>query len=289
MLGKERHHGIRLKIGKRVVLLSLDSIRKNGFFHVSVLKQEEMFEIGLFSHGMKPEERDALLQVIQANSIEETGSFIKVSPGICVELFFLELYKDQLRQPSFSQFRFDIAWTDCTFEKLQTQIAIPTEVTITHPDKPLWKNKTITKQDYLEYLMAISPYMLPFLTNRLLTVIRYPHGMYGESFYQKNRPDYTPDFIKTVTSENIDYIVCNDRKTLAWLGNQLAFEFHIPFQTVHSKGPSEIVFDLDPPSREYFHLAVKAALILKEVFEGLKLLSFIKLSGNKGLQIYIPL
>jgi bifunctional non-homologous end joining protein LigD len=113
--------------------------------------------------------------------------------------------------------------------------------------------------------------------------------MLGDPFYQKNKPDYAPDFIQTQMSEGINYIVCNNLETLTWLGNQLAFEFHIPFQTIKAKGPSEIVFDLDPPSRDYFHLAIKAALMMKEVFDGLKLLSFIKTSGNKGLQVYIPL
>jgi bifunctional non-homologous end joining protein LigD len=264
--------------------------RTNGFFHVSVVRNGDIYEVGLFSNGLSPEERDALLQVIQNNrSDQSVKGFIKVEPGICVELFYLELYKEQLRQPSFSRFCLEMEWSDCEWEDLQRTIEIPTQVTITHPDKPLWKNKSITKQDYLDYLLNISPYMLPFLKDRLLTVIRFPHGMYGESFYQKNCPDYAPDFIKRIPHEGIDYIVCNNIDTLAWLGNQLAFEFHIPFETIYSKGPSEIVFDLDPPSRNEFSFAINAALLLKEVFEGLDLISFIKLSGNKGLQIYIPL
>ncbi|MBD8067453.1 DNA ligase D [Bacillus sp. PS06] len=262
----------------------------NGFFHVSVLRDKEIYEIGLFSNGLASEERDALLQVIRQNQHEGTKiGYVSVNPGICVELLYLELYKEQLRQPSFSKFQFDIDWSECTWENLQRKMDISTQVIISHPEKPLWKERHITKQDYLDYLLKISPYMLPFLKDRLLTVIRYPHGMYGESFYQKNCPDYAPAFIKKVRHEDIDYIVCNNVDTLAWLGNQLAFEFHIPFQTIHSNGPSEIVFDLDPPSRNEFPLAIKAALILKEVFDGLDLISFIKLSGNKGLQLYIPL
>jgi bifunctional non-homologous end joining protein LigD len=131
--------------------------------------------------------------------------------------------------------------------------------------------------------------MLPFLRERDLTVIRYPHGIEGEKFFQKNCPDYAPDFVRTHRSGDIDYIVCSDLATLIWLGNQLAFELHVPFQTIHSSGPSEIVFDLDPPSRDEFHLAVEAALIIKEILNRLNLTSFIKTSGNKGLQVYIPL
>jgi bifunctional non-homologous end joining protein LigD len=131
--------------------------------------------------------------------------------------------------------------------------------------------------------------MLPFLTDRLLTVIRYPHGTFGEAFYQKNCPDYAPEFVQTNKADGIDYILCNNLKTLIWLGNQLAIEFHVPFQTITSTGPSEIVFDLDPPSKDAFQLAIKAALLIKEVLDQLNLIGFIKTSGNKGLQIYLPL
>lgn len=162
-------------------------------------------------------------------------------------------------------------------------------VDITNPDKPLWPDKGITKLSYLKYLIEVSPYMLPFMKNRDLTIIRYPHGVPGESFYQKSCPDYAPDFIQTHLSGDINYIVCSDLPTLIWLGNQGALDLHIPFNTIHSPYPTDIVLDLDPPSREEFLLAVEAALIIKEIFEGLNLTSFVKTSGNKGLQIYIPL
>jgi bifunctional non-homologous end joining protein LigD len=288
--GKRTSQWYKIKNWKKSVFFIISYEKKNGYFHLGVRRNQTIFSVGLVSHGFSSEEREALLQVIKANKTNETTESIYVDPGICVEVSFLELYKDQLRQPNFNQFRFDMNWEDCTWELLQQQThPLPEEVHVTHPDKPLWPKKNIDKQTYLHYLRDISPYFLPFLEDRLLTVIRYPHGMLGEPFYQKNCPDYAPDFIKTATSEGINYIICYDLETLTWLGNQLAFEFHIPFQTVHSKGPSEIVFDLDPPSRQYFHLAVKAAIMMKEVFDGLKLRSFIKTSGNKGLQIYIPL
>src|SRR5690606_4057625 len=158
-----------------------------------------------------------------------------------------------------------------------------------HPNKVLWKKNYATKLDYVRYLRKTAHFMLPFLKNRALTVIRSPHGVFGESFYQKNKPETSPGFIESYVIDDIDYIVCNDLKSLIWLGNQLAIEFHIPFHTVGSKYVSEIVFDLDPPDRSHFHLAVYAATILKQVLDELTLFSFVKLSGNKGLQVYIPL
>jgi bifunctional non-homologous end joining protein LigD len=255
-------------------------------FDVAVLHKKEIKRVGSFSQGLSHEERAILLQVISNNSQSETSSYLHVEPGICIELEYSELEDEHIIKPSFKQFLFNTKWKECTWDNL---ISTVNGITISHPDKPLWKENDVTKIDYIHYLLEISPFMLPFLKDRLLTVIRFPHGTFGEKFYQKNCPEYAPEFVQTQLNENINYIVCNNEETLLWLGNQLAFEFHIPFQTIHSTGPSEIVFDLDPPSREYFHLALKAAQLLKEVFDGLKLLSFIKTSGNKGLQIYIPL
>jgi DNA ligase D len=162
-------------------------------------------------------------------------------------------------------------------------------VTLTSPDKPLWPKQNIVKVEFINYLTHIAPYLLPFLKNRALTVIRYPHGVGDERFYQKNCPDYAPAFIQTVQEEDINYIVCNNLPTLLWLGNQLAFEFHIPYRTSDTSYPSEIVMDLDPPSRDEFKLSIEAALMIKEVCDNLRLTTFIKTSGNKGMQIYIPL
>lgn len=162
-------------------------------------------------------------------------------------------------------------------------------IQLTNITKLLWEKKGIRKIDYLNYLTIVSPFMIPYLKDRLLTTIRFPDGIHKEKFYQKNCPDYAPDFIKTKYEDETDFILCQNQATLLWLGNQSAIEFHIPFSTVHTEKPTEIVFDLDPPSRKDFLLAVEAALLLKEAFDNLHLQSFVKTSGNKGLQIYLPL
>lgn len=177
-----------------------------------------------------------------------------------------------------------------SYAKNQLELNIEGEkVIITNIEKIIWPEKNIKKYDYLQYLTAVGPLMLPFLMNRLLTVIRYPNGVDQESFYQKNCPPSAPDFVDTKLVDDHNYIICSKLPTLLWLGNQSSVEFHIPFQTIKSKNPSEIVFDLDPPSQNEFHLAIEAALILKEIFDKLKLICFVKTSGNKGLQLYLPL
>ena len=288
--GKRTDSWIKAKNWKYVSCFVTAYEKSNGYFYISVYKETEIQQIGLVIFGFKPEEKNALHQIIKENKSDEDNKYIYVQPGICLDVKYLEIYEGQLREPHFHQFRFDLSPDVCTYEKfLIQQKNLPHDIEITHPDKPLWGEPSITKADYIHYLREIAPYMLPFLNDRLLTVIRYPHGMFGEAFYQKNAPDYAPAFVETKKSEGIEYIVCNNLKTLLWLGNQIAIEFHIPFQTIRSIGPDEIVFDLDPPSRDHFHLAIKAALYIKEVLDELKLISFIKTSGNKGLQIYIPL
>ncbi|WP_079510298.1 DNA ligase D [Mesobacillus jeotgali] len=288
--GKRTETWIKTKNWKYVSCFVTAYEKSNGYFYISVFKGSKIHQIGLVIFGFKPEEKSALHEILKQNKSSEDHQFIYVAPAICLDVKYLEIYEDQLREPHFHQFRFDLTPTACTFEKFVFQQKnLPLDIEITHPDKPLWEDPQIQKIDYIHYLREISPYMLPFLKDRLLTVIRYPHGMFGEAFYQKNVPDYAPAFVDTSKSEGIEYIVCNNMKTLLWLGNQIAIEFHIPFETIGSKGPDEIVFDLDPPSREYFHLAIKAAIYIKEVLDELKLVSFIKTSGNKGLQVYIPL
>lgn len=290
--GKRTDKWFKFKNWKYVSCFITAFEKSNGYFYVSVYKGRELHPLGAVLFGFKPDEKAALAQTIKGNHCGEDERFIYVEPGICLDVKYLEIYEGQMREPHFHHFRFDLKPEECTYERFhQQQKNVPSGIEITHPDKPIWEDPPVNKAEFIQYLQEISPYMLPFLKDRLLTVIRYPHGLLGkEAFYQKNCPDYAPNFIRTSMFEGIDYIVCDDLRTLLWLGNQIAIEYHIPFQTISSsKGPDEIVFDLDPPSRDHFHLAVRAALLIKEVLDQLELISFIKTSGNKGLQIYIPL
>ncbi|MDR0136931.1 DNA ligase D [Metabacillus idriensis] len=281
---------LKIKNYKYALFFIIGYDKKNGYFKAGVYKGENVIDAGVFSHGLEGTDRDSLIKILRENKDSEDSQWITISPAICVELQFLELYKNQLREPSFSAFRFDQHPEECTWEQLKLNaVSFHEEVQITHPDKPLWDKPLRTKTDYLAYLAEVSDYMLPFLKNKLLTVIRYPHGTSDEAFYQKNCPDYAPKFVATAEHDGIDYILCNDISTLIWLGNQLALEFHIPFQTYDSSRPNEIVFDLDPPSRDDFHLAVSAASEMRKLFDSFGLASFPKLSGGKGIQIHIPM
>ncbi|RXT14050.1 DNA polymerase domain-containing protein [Ammoniphilus sp. CFH 90114] len=163
-------------------------------------------------------------------------------------------------------------------------------VRITNPQKIMWPEAEITKFDYIRYLIEVAPAMLPYLTNRLLTTIRYPDGIHGKSFYQKNIPDHAPEWIKTHTWRDTNYIVANDLPTLVWLGNQACIELHVAFNHYQKERyPTELVFDLDPMDLDDYTHVLEIALLIQEVLQSLGLFSQPKTSGASGLQIYIPI
>ncbi|MET0958970.1 MAG: DNA ligase D [Psychrobacillus psychrotolerans] len=281
---------LKIKNWRYISIILTKYDKSNGFFHGVVYQNDLLVEVVTFRHGLSEVELATLITLFQTKGTQLSNNIWELEPSICVEIACIDFDGKKLREPRFHLFKLNTDVQDCSWEQMQKQLyPLPPTTKITHPDKPIWPKSGIQKDDYLMYLQHISPYMLPFLKDRLLTVIRFPHGVPGESFYQKNSPDYVPDFVATKKMDDINYIMCNDLETLLWLGNQLALEFHIPFQTVHTNNPTEIVFDLDPPSVKEFSLAVEAAQQMKVIFDQFRLHSFVKTSGGKGVQLYIPL
>lgn len=163
-------------------------------------------------------------------------------------------------------------------------------VRITNPAKVLWPELGIRKIDYISLLIKIAPYFLSHTKDRLLTTIRYPDGIQGKSFYQKNIPDYAPEWIETSQWKNTRYILLNQKACLIWLGNQAALEFHTAFNRIQDENyPSSLVFDLDPSKGQTFEQVVEVALLIYETLSSLNIKSWVKTSGATGLQIYIPI
>lgn len=164
------------------------------------------------------------------------------------------------------------------------------EVPISNPQKLLWPDAGVTKMDYIRYLLLISPYLLAYTRNRPLTMIRYPHGTDGKSFFQKETPVHAPSWIPQVPVDGKSRILLNDAATLVWVAGQAALELHTPFNTYDQEDyPQEIVLDLDPMDTENFALVKEVACKTKEVLDSFGLISVPKTSGATGLQIYVPL
>lgn len=161
-------------------------------------------------------------------------------------------------------------------------------LTITNPDKPLWPEASVTKLIFLQKLLELAPYLLKYCRNRLLTTIRYPHGVTGKFFYQKNAPEPVPDFVHTAEHQGIRYVNLDSVPTLLWLGNLACLEFHPSFHYINSGLPAEWVIDLDP-SREEEPRIMEAASLIGEILQSLRIASVPKTSGATGIQIYIPI
>jgi bifunctional non-homologous end joining protein LigD len=173
---------------------------------------------------------------------------------------------------------------------------VPGGVEISNRDKVFWPDDGLTKGDLLDYFDSVAPFILPFLRDRPLTVIRYPDGIGGFSFYQKNTPKYAPGWVKTVKLPSpgsrrgdVSYVLCNSKRTLMWLVNQAAIEFH-PWLSRNDRieRPDFLVFDLDPPPGQ-FEVAVEVAFGMREVLEEAGLQAVPKTSGSKGVHLYVPI
>jgi bifunctional non-homologous end joining protein LigD len=168
-------------------------------------------------------------------------------------------------------------------------------VEITRPDKPLWPALGVTKRVYARYLAAVADHLLPWLRDRPLSVIRAPDGVEGQRYFQKNTPTHAPRWVRTVTipapsaGRDVAYTVCNDRDTLAWLGNQAALEFHpAPVRRDRLDRPDLLVVDIDPPD-DAFDAAVEVAILVLETLDGLGLDPLVKTTGGKGLHVVVPI
>lgn len=168
-------------------------------------------------------------------------------------------------------------------------------VRFTHPEKVYFPSG-YTKGDMLRYYVEMAPHILPHLRDRPVTLIRYPDGVTGEKFYEKNAPSFAPSWIKTAKvarrrhEGHVNYIVINDAETLAWCANLGAIEFH-PFLHRAKKldTPTHLAFDLDPGEDATLLTCIEVAELLRSIFERLDLAAYPKVSGSKGLQLYVPL
>jgi bifunctional non-homologous end joining protein LigD len=121
-------------------------------------------------------------------------------------------------------------------------------IEITHPDKIIWEDQSITKIDYIHYLLDVSPYLIKHAKERLLMVWIYPHGIDGKKIEKRSVPMTAPEWVSSTFYKEKERMLLNDRATLVWAANYGAIEFHVPFDR-HDKPdyPLEMVFDLDVP------------------------------------------
>jgi bifunctional non-homologous end joining protein LigD len=171
-----------------------------------------------------------------------------------------------------------------------------TKVDFTNLSKLMYPVQKITKAQIVEYYIRIAPAMLDMLNDRPLVLTRYPNGVDGDSFYEKDAPPGAPPWVKTfkkyseIAERDINYILCNDLDTLAWLANLAALEIHVTLAKASSfENPDLLLFDLDPQPPADFDDVISVSLLLKEILDELSLKSYVKTSGKRGLHIVVPI
>jgi bifunctional non-homologous end joining protein LigD len=169
-------------------------------------------------------------------------------------------------------------------------------IKLSNLEKVLYPAAGFTKGQVIDYYARIAPLLVPHLAGRPLTLKRYPNGVDGKFFFEKNATQHRPDWVQTtpVWSESnhrtVNYILANDLPTLIWLANLAAIELHPSLSLARKLScPTMMVFDLDPGPPANIVQCCQVGLWLREIFEKFKLQSFAKTSGSKGLQIYVPI
>jgi bifunctional non-homologous end joining protein LigD len=169
------------------------------------------------------------------------------------------------------------------------------KVVVSNPKKVLWPGSGHTKSDLVDYYRAISPWLLPYLKDRPVVLTRYPDGIEGKNFFQKDAPPFTPSWLRTVriwsegTGRDIDYFVCDDEASVAYLANLATIPLHVWSSRVDAlQAPDWSILDLDPKGAPFEHV-VKVARAIHALCEEIGLPSFVKTTGSSGLHVLLPL
>ena len=170
------------------------------------------------------------------------------------------------------------------------------QLRLSNLDKVMYPQTGFTKGQIVDYYARIAPVLLPHLRGRPLTLKRYPNGVTGMHFYEKNCPEHRPDWVQVApiwspgNNKWINYCLAQDLPTLAWAANLADIELHTSLSlSKDMMRPTFIVFDLDPGAPANVVQCCQAGLWVREIFDKLGLESFAKTSGSNGLQIYVPL
>lgn len=214
-----------------------------------------------------------------------------VDPRYRAEIEFAEWTSERiLRHPSYKGLKEREAHAP-----LASQMTVEgRELKLSNLDKVLYPQAGFTKGDVIAYYRDVSEAVLPHLEGRALTLKRYPNGVEGQFFYEKNCPSHAPAWVQKATvkleSKTIDFCLCQDLPTLMWLGNLADLELHTSLALVEdTHRPTILAFDLDPGEPATIVECCQVGLWLQGMFERLGLQCFAKTSGSKGLQVYVPL
>jgi len=297
-----------------------------GSLHVGAYKDGRLIYCGRAGSGFSGDQLSAISATLQSLVRKtppcdppENGALPKgpdhtwVEPRRVCDVRYKEFTKDGLlRQSVFVRFRDDKKPEDVTMpgeagegrrerdvpvtpERTSPLSPLPREVKFSNLDKVFWPEEKYTKGDLIEYYRSMGPWLLPYLKNRPVVLTRYPDGINGKSFYQKDAPGFVPDWIQTIpiwsedTQRDIQYFVCNDVETLVYLVNLGTIPLHIWMSPIDDlTRPDWCLIDLDPKEAPFEHV-ITLAKTMKKVCDEVEMPAFIKTTGKSGLHIMLPL
>ena len=278
-----------------------------GALLVGVPDEGRLRYAGRVGTGFTEAELDRLAKVLERRddspfdgSPQPPRGAVYVQPTRMAEVEFTEWTSDgMLRHPSYKGLREEAP--PSAFLDAGTPLRDGVEVKVggrtlkvTNLDKVLYPKAGFTKRDVIEYYTAIAPAILAHLQARPATRVRFPNGVEGKSFFEKQCPSHRPEWVAIapvpLSKKLVEFCVCNDLPTLVWLANLAALELHTQMHRAEAlTTPTMMVFDLDPGAPATIVECCRVALWLQGMFEDLGLQAFPKTSGSKGLQVYVPL
>ncbi len=288
-----------------------------GSLVLAVRRGPELQYVGNVGTGFTAEEIERLLQKLRPLERKtppfkevpkmpkvRKGDVVWVEPKLVCEVEFAEWTHDgHLRAPSYQGLRDDKAAEEVHRERpIEGEVRQGKRVLkLSNLDKPFWLDEGITKGDLLAYYQAVAPVLLPHLKDRPFTMRRYPDGINGKAFFQKDVPKGTPDWIPTVRIEVstrdkprqrrwINAPLVNDELALLWMANMACIDMNAWYSRVDKLDrPDFVLFDLDPSPDVGFEESVQVALHVKEALDALGLVSFAKTSSAEGMHVLVPI
>ena len=294
-----------------------------GSLHVGAYKDGRLIYCGRAGSGFSGDQLSEISATLQSLVRKtppcdppENGALPKgtdhtwVEPRLVCDVRYKEFTKDGLlRQSVFVRFRDDKKPEDVvmpglgprdsgleeTPPKPQALAPSPREVKFSNLDKAFWPEEKYTKGDLIEYYRSMGPWLLPYLKNRPVVLTRYPDGINGKSFYQKDAPGFVPDWIQTIpiwseeTQRDIQYFVANDIETLVYLVNLGTIPLHIWMSRIDDlTRPDWCLIDLDPKEAPFANV-ITLAKTMKKLCDDVDMPAFIKTTGKSGLHVMLPL